>query len=235
MSLEGIRPAPAPSPAPPTATVGVVTPDAAHRATAERSAGRQRRRVSLDRLLNLGHRRLVALYAVSSFAILVALTGSALVFGAAAVRDQVDRGLQSSANASASYLGLSLRARADVLVAFAGRPGLATRLALAQPDPSFQPYAEDFLASLQHSIDGAFNAWVTTADGSVVAVSPPQPALVGQDFSYRDWFQGAATIDGSYLSSVYISATPPHPLVVFGGDPDHRCRPPAGRTRRRGV
>ena len=111
-----------------------MAPDAAIAATAERAGGRLRR-VSLDRLLNLGHRRLVIVYAVCSFAILVALTASALTFGGAAVRDQVDRGLRSSANASASYLGLSLKARADVLVAFAGRPTLASELALSEPRP----------------------------------------------------------------------------------------------------
>lgn len=214
VSLEGRPAARVPLPVPSVPTTGIVGADSSVSATAEQAGGRLRRLLSVDRLLNLGHRRLVAVYAVSSFAILVALTASALTFGGAAVRDQVDRGLRSSANASASYLGLSLKARADVLVAFAGRPTFVTILASGPLSPPSRTWVADFLASLQHSIDGAYNTWVTTADGTVVDVWPSQPALVGQDFSYRDWFKGAMATDAAYQSSAYVSASPPNPLVV---------------------
>ena len=205
-SHAGLVPLPAASPGPPGTADDGAFPE---------QAGRQLRRLlSVDRLLNLGHRRLVAVYAVSSFAMLVALTVSALTFGGSAVRDQVDGGLRSSANASASYLGLSLKARADVLVAFAGRPVLVSGLASGQRDPSFQTWVDDFLTSLQHSIDGAYNTWVTTANGTVFDVSPSQPSLVGQDFSYRDWFKGATATDAAFQSGAYVSASPPNPLVV---------------------
>jgi signal transduction histidine kinase len=172
------------------------------------------RRGLLERLLGLRQGSLAALYGVISFTILVALTGSALLFGGDAVRDQVNRGLGSSAGAGASYLDLSLRARADVLVAFAGRPTLRTALAARSVGPADQAYAADLLEQLRASTDGAYSAWLTTASGTVVAVSPAQPSLLGQDFAYRDWFAGALTATGAYLSRAYVSAAVGQPLVV---------------------
>ncbi len=188
--------------------------EVAARAAEEGSTGQPARLGPLERILALGHGRFVAFYALVSFVILVALAGSALLFASAALRDQVDRGLRSSASASASYLDLSLRARSDVLVAFAERPSLSQALAGGRLDPSGRAYVDDLLAQLQTSVDGAYSTWLTTPTGTLLDVWPAQPALIGADFAYRDWFHGALATTGAYLSRAYVSATPAHALVV---------------------
>ena len=45
-------------------------------------------------------------------------------------------------------------------------------------------------------------------------IYPAQPELIGKDFSFRDWFQGASRTGRPYVSSAYRSAASGHPLVV---------------------
>ena len=45
-------------------------------------------------------------------------------------------------------------------------------------------------------------------------IDPPSPALNGQNFSYRDWYQGVVRTDKAYVSSAYASAVTGAPLVV---------------------
>ncbi len=57
-------------------------------------------------------------------------------------------------------------------------------------------------------------AIVADSSGRNVAIYPSQPELLGKDFSFRDWFQGASRTGRPYVSSAYISAASGHPLVV---------------------
>lgn len=57
-------------------------------------------------------------------------------------------------------------------------------------------------------------AIVADSRGRNVAIYPSQPELLGKDFSFRDWFQGASRTGHPYVSSAYISAASGHPLVV---------------------
>lgn len=51
-------------------------------------------------------------------------------------------------------------------------------------------------------------------DGRMRAIYPPQPELLGQNFSYRDWYKDVIQHSEPYISEVYQSAVPPHELVV---------------------
>ncbi len=51
-------------------------------------------------------------------------------------------------------------------------------------------------------------------DGTMRAIYPPQPALLNQRFEYRDWYKGVSVSWRPYISEVYQTAIPPHPLVV---------------------
>ncbi|MGA8152217.1 MAG: response regulator [Terriglobales bacterium] len=50
--------------------------------------------------------------------------------------------------------------------------------------------------------------------GNMQAIYPPEPALLGRNFEFRDWFKGTAQNWKPYVSEVYQTAIPPHPLVV---------------------
>ena len=63
-------------------------------------------------------------------------------------------------------------------------------------------------------------------DGTLRAIYPPQPNLVGENFAYRDWYKGVARGWKPYVSEVYQSRVSPFELVVAISLPIHE---PDGR------
>jgi diguanylate cyclase (GGDEF)-like protein len=57
-------------------------------------------------------------------------------------------------------------------------------------------------------------AAVADAQGANRAMSPLDPALVGKDFSFRDWYRGVIRTGRVYVSTAYVATTPGAPLVV---------------------
>jgi len=55
---------------------------------------------------------------------------------------------------------------------------------------------------------------VTDLQGRIVAFYPSQPEIIGEDFSFRDWFIGALRTNKPYVSQGYRTATNGHPMVV---------------------
>jgi len=51
-------------------------------------------------------------------------------------------------------------------------------------------------------------------DGTMRAIYPPQPALLKQNFSYRDWYKGTASKWKPYISEIYQTGVGTHQLVV---------------------
>jgi signal transduction histidine kinase len=45
-------------------------------------------------------------------------------------------------------------------------------------------------------------------------IDPPAPALTGENFSYRDWYQGVVRTGKAYVSTAYASAVQGAPLVI---------------------
>ena len=72
---------------------------------------------------------------------------------------------------------------------------------------------QDQLSTLARS-KGSPVAFVVDSQGRAVALYPAQPGLIGVDFSYRDWFKGAARTGGPYVSEAYRAAATGHPLVA---------------------
>jgi diguanylate cyclase (GGDEF)-like protein/PAS domain S-box-containing protein len=84
---------------------------------------------------------------------------------------------------------------------------------LRAPTPARLSHAGEQLSVLARSEDSPA-AFIADAGGSNVAIYPSQPELLGKNFSFRDWFQGASRTGRPYISSAYISAASGHPLVV---------------------
>jgi PAS domain S-box-containing protein len=53
-----------------------------------------------------------------------------------------------------------------------------------------------------------------TPDGTMRAIYPPQPALLNQNFAYREWYKGISRDWKPYVSGVYQSMVPPHEQVI---------------------
>ena len=84
---------------------------------------------------------------------------------------------------------------------------------LRAPTPAALGQVQDQLSTLARTKDSPA-AVIADTRGRLVAVSPAQPELIGTDFSFRDWFEGAARTGRPYVSAAYRSSANGHPLVV---------------------
>ena len=85
--------------------------------------------------------------------------------------------------------------------------------------------AEEQMGLLARS-KGAPAVILSDLQGANVAIAPPLPDLIGQNFAFRDWFKGAQQTGKPYVSSAYRSVAPGTPLVVGVSTPVFR-----GNTR----
>src|SRR5665647_730813 len=84
---------------------------------------------------------------------------------------------------------------------------------LRAPAPTALGEVHDHLSTMARSKNSPA-AFLSDAQGRIVATFPAQPGLLGKDFSYRDWFQGASRTGKPYVSAAYRSAATGLPLVV---------------------
>ena len=84
---------------------------------------------------------------------------------------------------------------------------------LRSPTPAGLSAMQDQLSTLARSKSSP-SAFVTDNRGRIVALYPSARELIGADFSYRDWFRGAARTGMPYVSEAYRTAAAGHPMVV---------------------
>ena len=89
---------------------------------------------------------------------------------------------------------------------------------LRAPTPEGLSLMQDQLSAVARSQNSPA-AFLSDTRGWNVAIFPVQTELIGKDFSFRDWFQGASRTGRPYVSSAYISAANGHPLVVGVSSP----------------
>jgi signal transduction histidine kinase len=78
-----------------------------------------------------------------------------------------------------------------------------------------KPAVSTVLKDLRLVQSGTGFASVLDASGTLWGdIDPPSPALTGQSFSYRDWYQGVVRTGKAYVSAAYASAVQGAPLVV---------------------
>lgn len=97
------------------------------------------------------------------------------------------------------------------VAAFADSPAVAA--GLTRRTPSSLAALQGQLQILAHS-KRAPTAFTSDLAGRAVAIYPPSPALIGKDFSFRDWYIGVRRTGTAYVSSAYRTVVAGRPLVV---------------------
>jgi signal transduction histidine kinase len=102
---------------------------------------------------------------------------------------------------------------------FARRPLLAT-LVQRENAEGLRAHLKDLVT--QHgSLDRAF---ITDPRGRLWYDYPHAREVIGQDFSFRDWYRGVSATQTTYVSEVYQRAAPPQPYLVAVATPIHDGR-----------
>lgn len=157
-------------------------------------------------------RHVVALLGILSIGALAALAVLAVKLSSDAAREQARGQVSAAATASAAAIEAEMLGMADVVASFAGRPSL--RAALTDDDGTVDDVVRSHLEALQSSRPVISIAFVTDPDGILVDIVPATPSIVGDDFSFRDWYRGAIAKGRPYVSEVYETAAAGGGLVV---------------------
>ncbi len=168
--------------------------------------------------------------------VLAGLVSLVLVLVAAIVvtgRADTDASLTSAAenrleaidSLAARGVDLRLGGLADAVTTFS-RSG-AVRRAVVSGDPDQMDLA---LAALGSATTNAYNTSLYDASGTMLDLAPPQrdPQVVGQNFSFREWYRPASRRDTAYVSQAYQLMTPDHTWAIAVAA---AVRDPGGRIR----
>ena len=131
-------------------------------------------------------RRLIAALVVLCLAPLGLLTWFSLSLSAEAVRGQVDARVQNTASASAVYVKDQMDGLAELVGSYAQRPSLVR--AMRRPGAAGNATIAFHLKELQRARRGS-PLLRHRAGRRLVDIVPRTPSIVGQDFSFRDWYK----------------------------------------------
>ena len=152
-----------------------------------------------------------ALSVLVPFAILALVT---VRLSTGAVREQADLRLDIAAQAGGVEVDQEMRGLSQLAEAYAQRPTVVEAMAGAA-NPGFdkrsiRPHLDQLLAART----GIAAAFVTDSAGTLLDAVPDTPEIIGQNFAYRDWYQGVTKGAKPYMSTVYRTAVTGHDLVV---------------------
>jgi PAS domain S-box-containing protein len=159
----------------------------------------------------VGH--LVAGLVLVSMGPLALLTWFSVSLSTQAVRSQAEARVRDTASASGVYVGQQLDSLAELVSSYAQRPTLVA--ALHQPASQRDRRLVGLhLSQLRQARPGIAVAFVADPRGRLIGIVPATPSIVGQDFSYRDWYRGVTATGRPYVSEAYETAATGHARVV---------------------
>ena len=159
-----------------------------------------------------GPGRLVAVLVVLAMVPLGLLAYFTVRLSTGAVTKEVKARIRSSASLSAATLQKEIQGVAEIVESHAGSPTLVS--ALSDPSHYDQTTITRELSELAGARPGIATTFLADPEGKLIAIEPPSPASVGQDFTYRDWYAGVTSTGRTYVSSAYMSQATGNPLVV---------------------
>ena len=168
----------------------------------------------LGRLSRLPSSSLTALFGALTLLPLLLLAYFAITRSSEAVEREATARVQSTAAVSADYVKAELDGLAVLVDAYAGRPSLIGALAERSRGGAEQELVRFHLRELSRARPGIALSFLATPSGRLVDIVPPTPAIVGDDFSFRDWYQGAVGSRRPYVSEAYITAATGNERVV---------------------
>ena len=156
-------------------------------------------------------RRLCAGFLVLAALPLAGLTELSLREADRTVDTEVQRRLTTSADVTAAHVTETMSGLQGLVGSYAERRLLAQALAQARVDPVD---VQRHVAALESRDPDFVGAWALDARGTLVAFDPPQPAVIGNDFSYRTYFTVPRRTGTAHVSEAFEMKLPGSPRVV---------------------
>jgi PAS domain S-box-containing protein len=156
----------------------------------------------------------IVVFAVVCAVPLALLTYLTISLSERAVVREVEARVETTATVTAVMIQQRLRALTGITVSYAERPVLIAALADGDPAKFQSTVVEGQLTELAEAQFGSGGAFLTDVNCRLTHSRPATPAIVGDDFSRRDWCKGVTASGSTYLSEAYRTALTGHPLVV---------------------
>ncbi|MDQ3721347.1 MAG: ATP-binding protein, partial [Actinomycetota bacterium] len=173
------------------------------------------------RLNNISASRMRILFVVLTLGPLALLAYLSLSIATDVVRDRENLRLESEAGLSAAYIGREMAGLQEIVESFAHRPLLVNSL-MGSRRPSDAATIRLSLSQLRRVRRGIGTAFIARTDGRLVDIVPPTPAIVGDDFTFRDWYRGVTATGRAYVSEAYQTQATGRPNVVAVATPLRR-------------
>jgi two-component system, sensor histidine kinase and response regulator len=177
--------------------------------------------------------RLVALFAVLSLGPLVALAVFSIRLSTDAVGEQVEAKARATAAISAAFMQRELVNLIQLVDSYAERP-LLRRVLSGASGPDSKNVIKLTLRDLNQRA-GIATAFLADRSGKLVAIRPSTPSILGEDFSFRDWYQGVIASKRPYVSEAYRSAAAGRPRVAAAAVPVYAQSRPGVKGRITGI
>ena len=169
-------------------------------------------------LNTMSRSRLRILFVVLTLGPLALLGYLALNISTDVVRDREKTGLQAEVGLSAAYIQSEIAGLQEIVESYAHRPTLVNSLT-GRPRRGDAAIIRLHLSQLQRVREGIGTAFIARTDGRLIEIVPSTPAIVGKDFSFRDWYRGVTTTGRTYVSEAYKTQATGHPNVVAVATP----------------
>jgi len=170
------------------------------------------------RLANVSRSRLRVLLVVLTMGPLALLAYLSLNISTDVVRDREKNHLQAEVGLSAAYIEREMAGLREIVESYAHRPSLVRSLT-GRPRRGDAANIRLHLSQLQRVRRGIGTAFIARTDGRLIDIVPATPAIVGDDFSFRDWYRGVTATGRTYVSEAYETQATGHPNVVAVATP----------------
>ncbi|MFP5363464.1 MAG: response regulator [Thermoleophilia bacterium] len=169
-------------------------------------------------LNNVSRLRLRILAVALTLGPLALLAYLSLDISADVLRDREKARLRVEVALRAANIESEIAGLREIVESYARRPTLVRSLA-GPPRAGDAATIRVQLSELQGVRSGIATAFIARADGRLRDIVPPTPAIVGDDFSFRDWYRGVITTGRTYVSEPYRTQARGRPHVIAVGTP----------------
>lgn len=172
----------------------------------------------IARFSRLPVKRIGAVFATLTIIPLALLAYFSVSLSHDALSKEVEARIRSTSVISATFVREEMLLLTELVDSYAQRPSLIEALGNGNAGRNDKKALRVQLAELvsRRTIATAF---VADPSGRLIDILPATPSIIGDDFSFRDWYRGVTRTGRPYVSEAYRSAVRGHPRVVAAAAP----------------